>query len=128
MKEADEKKRILIIDDDPVIREILTEVLELCGYTVGTAGDGDDGLEKHRKQPFDLVICDIIMPGKEGIQTIYELRRASPDLKIIAISGGGHLESEGYLRMAGKLGADFTLGKPFEPPEIEAAVKKLLDR
>lgn len=126
--EAVEQKRILIIDDDPVIREILSEILEMNGYIVDTAGDGDKGIDKHCRQPFDLVITDIIMPGKEGIETIYELRHASPDLKIIAISGGGHLESDGYLRMAGKLGANLTLDKPFETIEIEVAVKKLLSQ
>ena len=80
--------RILIIEDDEHVRGMLRKMLERIGYDVFDAPDGKEGLDFYRNTPVDLVITDILMPEKEGIQTIMELRREFPDVKIIAISGG----------------------------------------
>ncbi len=118
--------RILIIDDDPLIREYLFSLLSFRSYDVMAAPDGRIGMQLFRCRPCDLVITDLIMPDKEGIETIMELRRDYPEVKIIAISGGGKLDPDGYLSMAGLLGADRLLRKPFKMPEMMSAILDLL--
>ena len=120
-------KRILVIDDDIQMREMLRQVLERAKYEVEDAADGKIGTNIHRQQPVDMVITDLIMPEKEGIETIRELRRDFPQLKIIAISGGGRIGANGYLNVAKTIGADATFSKPFELKELIETVKKLLD-
>ncbi len=117
--------RILVIDDDFQMREMLGVILERKGYDVKTASDGKAALQLQSKKPFDIVITDIIMPEKEGLETISELRRGYPRLKIIAISGGGQYKPEGYLELAKQLGADRVLAKPFGSWEILGAVREL---
>jgi len=90
------------------------------------AADGIEGLEIYRQEPTDLVITDLIMPEKEGIETIIELKRDFPEVKIIAMSGGGRIEPESYLNIAQKLGALQTLTKPFDRKELLEAVHNLL--
>ncbi len=120
-------KRILVIDDDMQMREMLRQVLERAGYEVEDAADGKIGLHIQRQEPVDLVITDLIMPEKEGIETIRELRRDFPQLKIVAISGGGRISANGYLNVAKTIGADRTFSKPFELKELIGTVKELLD-
>jgi len=119
--------RILVIDDEELFRKMLRQMLEMAGYEVLEAADGSHGIALFREMPADLVITDIFMPEKEGISTIGELKREFPNLKIIAVTGGGN-KRRGfeYLQFAGKVGADCTLSKPFERQEILDAVKKLL--
>ena len=117
---------ILVIDDDEQLRTMLKLVLQLAGYDVIDAGNGDEGLQRYSAQPADLVITDIIMPGKEGLETILELRRRDPLVKIIAISGGGQAGDNQYLRLAKKFGASQVLAKPFSNEEILLAVGELL--
>jgi DNA-binding NtrC family response regulator len=107
-------KRILVVDDEAQIRTMLTQMLELEGYTVHTAENGEDGLTLVGRHAFDLVITDMIMPVKDGLKFIMELVRDYPDLKILAISGGGAIKAERYLTMAGYLGDIATLEKPFK--------------
>jgi len=116
---------ILIIDDDNQFRAMLRQMLEREGYKVVDAPDGKEGIRIYRVKPTDLIITDIIMPEKEGIETIMELRREFPDVKIIAISGGGHLGPAEYLKIAKGLGAQYTLSKPFEREELLEAVREL---
>ena len=118
--------RILIIDDEVQIREMLGQMLSREGYDVINAPDGKVGMKVCREQHVDLIITDIIMPEKDGIEMILELRHDFPDLKVIAISGGGRLGPDGYLEMAQKLGAHRTFFKPFNRKEILGAVKELL--
>ena len=99
---------ILIIDDEPQIRMMLKMMLESEGYTVAEACDGNEGIQRHKETPADLIITDIIMPGKEGIETIIALRKNDPSIKIIAMSGGGRNNPEGYLKSAKLLGAEET--------------------
>jgi DNA-binding response OmpR family regulator len=106
--------RILIIDDDVQILNMLRQTLEREGHAVVDAPDGNEGLRLFRENPTDLIITDLIMPEKEGIETIMELRRDFPDVKIIAISGGGRLDPGQYLSIAKSFGAQYTFTKPVE--------------
>ena len=90
------------------------------------ATDGIAGLAAQENAAFDLVITDLVMPGKEGIETIIELRRRAPQLRIIAMSGGGHGKAVDYLELAAKLGAKRTLAKPFSLEQLTATVTEAL--
>ena len=100
---------ILIIDDDEVITETTKIFLNRAGYDTLTASNGAEGLKLCRQHQIDVVITDIIMPEKEGLETIRELRKNFPNIKIIAISGGGRINAQDYLSLAAKLGAHHTL-------------------
>lgn len=119
-------KRILIIDDDEQLRALLHEILERAGFAVVEAANGVEGLQLFRSEPADLVITDLIMPDKEGVETILELRREFPEARIIAISGGGRNGSANYLPIAARLGARRTVAKPFSRQEILDAVRDTL--
>ena len=119
-------KRILIIDDEQIVLEVLRKILELEGYEVVTAANGDEGLELFSQKPFDLVITDMVMPEKDGLQTILDLRKEDPDLAVIAMSGGGTISKERYLAVAGYLEGIITITKPFSLESITEAVAKLL--
>jgi DNA-binding response OmpR family regulator len=118
---------ILVIEDDREVREYLGEVLSRAGHTVSKAANGRDGVCMFREHPVQVVITDIIMPEKDGIETILDLRRDHPGLKVIAISGGGRSTPENYLHSARLLGADRVFRKPFRNEEILAAVAELAD-
>jgi DNA-binding NtrC family response regulator len=119
-------KRILIIDDDTQARSMLRQALERAGYTVMEASNGIDGIKRYREDPADLVITDILMPEKEGLEIIRELRQEFPLLKVIAISGGGRTGKLDFLDIATKLGAVRTFHKPFALRELLDAVKEIL--
>jgi DNA-binding response OmpR family regulator len=119
---------ILIIEDDDLFRGTLADALESQGYTVSQAADGDDGVKRYHAAPTDLVLTDVVMPNKEGIATVMELRRAYPKLGIIVMSGGLAKDAPLYLQLAGGLGADRTLQKPFPLTELLKAVKEVLDQ
>ncbi|MDM8549209.1 response regulator [Desulfobacterales bacterium HSG2] len=119
--------RILIIEDDSLVRSMLKATMEREGHEVLDAPDGIKGAKLYREKSADLVITDIVMPDKEGIETILELKRLSPGLKIIAISGGGRIGPETYLELAGKFGAERTFVKPIDRKELVKAVQELLD-
>jgi DNA-binding NtrC family response regulator len=123
----EQNTRILIIDDEEQIREMLAQMLTREGYEVVHADNGKEGMKACREQNVDLIITDIIMPEKDGIEMILELRHDFPHLKVIAISGGGRLGPDGYLEMAQKLGAHRTFFKPFNRKEILGAVQELLN-
>src|SRR4051812_25367406 len=105
--------RILIIDDNVTFRSLLRQYLERIGYEVAEAGEGEEGLRLHRNRPVDLVLCDLFMPGKEGLEMIQELRQVSR-VPIIAITGDGPAYAPAMLRPAQVLGADRTLLKPLD--------------
>lgn len=117
---------ILIIDDDPPTRRMLRQALEREGYGVIEACDGHEGLQYYRAAPTDLIITDILMPNKEGLETIMELRQDFPRARIIAISGGTKLGRLNFLAMAQKLGAQYTLQKPFSVQEMLEIIQKAL--
>jgi DNA-binding response OmpR family regulator len=118
--------RILIIDDEDQPRRMLQQVLIRAGYEVVEARDGNQGLQLFRVSQTDLIITDILMPEKEGLETIIDLRREFPAVKIIAISGGGRTGNLNFLEVAKRLGAQRTLQKPFELQEMLIAVRELL--
>jgi DNA-binding NtrC family response regulator len=119
-------RRILIIDDDPQIRSLLRSLFEREGYAVAEGANGEEGLKVYRKNPADVVVTDLIMPEREGIETIIEFRRRFPQVKIIAMSGGGFIAGEEYLLLAQKVGALRTLIKPFMVNEVLSIVQELL--
>ncbi len=118
--------RILIIDDDDQMRAMLRQVLERAGHEALEASDGRGGLEAHREAPFQLVITDILMPEGEGLETIRQLRQVSPDVIIVAISGGGQTGTLDFLDVAQRLGAARSLQKPFGLQELLDVVDELL--
>ncbi len=117
---------VLIIDDEPQIRAMLRQMLERIGLTVSDAPDGKAALQLQQKNPADLIITDIIMPEKEGLETIIEMKRLCPGVKIIAMSGGGRNEPRDYLNLAKKLGAARTFAKPIAQNDLISAIRELL--
>jgi DNA-binding response OmpR family regulator len=109
---------ILLVEDDLQLRSMLRIVLDRAGHVVQEAGNGKEAIALYSKSPADLIVTDLVMPDKEGLETIREFRRSYPDVKIIAMSGGGRTGAENYLDLAKKLGADYTLTKPFSNKEI----------
>src|SRR4051812_5408625 len=117
--------RILLIDDDEAFRNMVRKTLERAGYEVQPAGDGKQALELFRQESPDLIITDLVMPEKEGLEMILELRREAPKAKIIAMSGGARMNPRTNLIMAEKFGARKTLAKPFSQQEILEAVAEV---
>ena len=120
-------RRILIIDDDYHILIMIKKMLERAGFEVELALNGNEGLDLFKRDPVDLVICDIIMPEKEGLETIREMKGLCADLKILAMSGGGRVSSENYLNTARAFGAIRTMGKPFSQKQMVSTVQELLN-
>ena len=123
-------QRILIIDDNQQIQLMLKETLEDEGYEVRVTSNGKEGMHSWHKEPFDLVITDLLMPEKEGLETIMELRRESPTTKIIAISGGlrtNGLDVFDQLGLAKRLGANRIFRKPVSLPDFLKAVEEMLE-
>jgi len=120
-------KIILVIDDDEDVRSCIRNILEHSGYSVLEAENGKVGIDICSHNPVDLVIVDLFMPEKEGIETIIELRKEYADFKILAISGGipGY-GPDHFLHIAQKLGADGTLDKPFNMQQLLSKVEMLL--
>ncbi len=118
--------QILIIDDNHIFREMLKRLLEKEGYTIVEAECGISGLKQFQQSCPDLVICDIIMPDKEGLETIQELQEINSKIPIIAVSGGGKAGPESYLPMAQALGAWKVFSKPFVHQEFLEAVTACL--
>ena len=117
---------ILIIDDEKLILGFLEERLMDEGFNVLTASDGKEGMNLFNGNKVDLVITDIIMPDKDGFITIMELKKICPDIKIIAISGGGRGLPAYYLDTAKSFGAKYTFEKPFKTSALVEAVHELL--
>lgn len=119
-------EKILVIDDDPAILLMIEIILTGAGYRVTCAPDGDEGVRLFRALRPDLVITDVIMPVREGIETILAIRQDQPNAKIIAMSGGGRTASRDLLTMARRLGADRIMSKPFTIDELTAVVEQTL--
>jgi CheY-like chemotaxis protein len=125
---GEQRTRVLVIDDDADVRDFLQVVLEGEGFEVHAAADGSEGLEIQRKHPAKVVVTDIFMPGKEGIETIFELRRQFPQTGIIVMSGGPSKRKTAgsdYLSVALQLGAVKSLKKPFASQDLIEAVREL---
>jgi len=117
---------ILVIEDDASVRRAMSRILTTAGHRVVEAENGAVGLRLVRDEDFHLVVTDILMPEKEGIETIMELRERLPGLKILAVSGGFPTDREGTLADAEALGADASLAKPFSVEEFKEAVERLI--
>jgi CheY-like chemotaxis protein len=117
---------ILVIDDESEVRYAIRAVLEDQGHAVDEADTGTAGLAAMEERAFDLVICDIIMPDKEGIETIVEIKQRLPQQKIVAISGGGRIKKEDYLAVAAAVGATYTVSKPFDAETLTDMVNAIL--
>jgi CheY-like chemotaxis protein len=113
---------ILLVDDEVEFRQLLKNILVLEGHDVECASNGNEALGLSRRSAFDLVVTDLIMPEKEGIEMMMDLRKESPKLKIIAMTGGGFGSADDYLSFARALGAVKTLAKPFTRNEILEAI------
>lgn len=119
---------ILVVDDDPTVRMIAVELLTRAGHQVSEAEDGDEALKRVAAGAFDLVVLDMLMPNKDGLETIAELRRCRPQMPILAISSGGRMEAGQLLRMALVFGADETMAKPLRAEPFQEAVSRLLSQ
>jgi CheY-like chemotaxis protein len=119
--------KILIVDDEISIRKMLTLLFEREGYEVKDACDGKQGIVRAKEFEPDLIITDLLMPEKEGLETIKEIRQTNPDIKIIAISGGGIIQPEMYLHLAEKVGANLSFTKPVDTATLLLGVKRLLE-
>ena len=109
---------VLFVDDDPAVSAALGRALESRGYEVDYASDGNVALRKLAEGRFDVVVMDVIMPDKEGIETIIELRKRWPDLFVVAVSGGGRVGPDDFLKLAEAVGADCSLAKPFRASQL----------
>jgi len=128
--------KILVIDDEKDVRHVLKEILQRAGFEAATAATGAEGLAKLREEGADLVICDVIMPGMDGVATVKAIRGEFPGMPVIVISGGGNvapmayepgaISTSAYLASAANVGADRTLTKPFDRHELVDTVKELL--
>ncbi len=118
--------KIIVIDDEPYILLMLKKMLEKEGHEVEMASNGVEGISLYHENGADLIITDIVMPEKEGLETIINLKTENPSLKVIAISGGGRVDSREYLHSAQLLGAEKIFQKPFKKDEIVRAVAELL--
>jgi len=116
-----------VIDDDILIVDVVRRILEAEGYQVVTAMNGQEGIDSFRHDPVDLVITDLVMPVKDGLRTIMELREENQNLPIIAISSGGAISKERYLTVAQYLGDIEAIPKPFTRNEIIERVKKIFE-
>jgi DNA-binding response OmpR family regulator len=119
--------RILVIDDDPDLRRTMRRILERAGHEVDEADNGATGLRMVEARPPDLVVTDLLMPEKEGIETIVELRERYPEVGIVAVSGAGGVTRDGPLLDAELFGADATLSKPFDVDEFQDTVTRVLE-
>jgi DNA-binding NtrC family response regulator len=118
--------RILVIEDDENIREMFSELLARAGHEVVPMENGKDAAKRRAEVAADLVITDILMPERDGLETIGDLRRCAPEVKIIAISGGSKIGPGLYLDAAETLGAHRAFAKPVDVAELLAAVRELL--
>lgn len=117
-------EKILIVDDDKQMRKMLRQMLEHEGYTVAEASDGQKGFECQTAQPADLIIMDIVMPGKSGVETMLEIKKTGPGVNFIVMTGGGWYSAEVDLDVARTLGAK-AIKKPFTREQILSIIKRM---
>jgi CheY-like chemotaxis protein len=120
--------RILVVDDEPIVRSLVRKTLERVGHEVAEAEDGEVALKVNRERPFDLVVADLFMPVMDGLQLIVQLREESPDTTVVAISGSVYERKPRFLEIAGRMESVVTLAKPFTTEELLAAVEGALGK
>ena len=116
-------KIVCVIEDDELVRARLGDILRAGGHTVFEADSADRGIDMIRNEKADVAVVDILMPDRDGLEAIGQLRRTRPDLRIIAISGGGRVGPQIYLDLAKQIGADTSLTKPIQDSDLQAAVE-----
>lgn len=119
-------RTILVIDDDPIMRETIRDILQVEEYNVVLASNGKEGMAHLEVLEIDMILTDVLMPEKDGIEVIMEAKRKYPNIKILAISGGGFISARNYLKMARDLGANASVMKPFDIDDLLQNVNKLL--
>lgn len=117
---------ILLVDDDKMVCETIKQRLEREGHRVRTASNGNEALELVAQRQPDLVITDVIMPEREGIETLLALKKSNPALKVVVMSGGGRIGRLDHLKVAERLGADATLVKPFTAAQLKSVLAIML--
>lgn len=127
--------RVIIIDDEEDIRIVLKEIFKRAGFEAETASNASEGLDLLREHGAELVVTDVIMPGRNGVDTVYDIRMEFPNTKVIVISGGGNvtpsdyepaaIKTTAYLASAAAVGADLTLTKPFDREDLIRAAREL---
>ncbi|MFW5689941.1 MAG: response regulator [Spirochaetota bacterium] len=125
--------RVVVIEDDDRVREMIEAVLSRSGHAVSTHADASSGMSRLEDELASgserlVVITDIFMPDRDGLELTAEIKRLHPDVRVIAISGGGEYGDVSYLATARAFGADITLPKPFRPAELRAAVNEIAPR
>ena len=120
------QKTVLVVDDEACFREFGEGALSAAGFLTSVASDGHEAIRSLEVMPFDLAVVDILMPEKEGIETIIEIKRRWPDCKVVAMAGDGRVPATQYLRIAAHFGADALLAKPFSATQLAAVVTNLL--
>lgn len=120
--------RILVVDDDPTIRAVAQELLRKSGHELFEAADGDEALLLAATTPIDLIVLDMLMPNKDGIETIQAVKRDHPETRILAISSGGRMDGSTLLKLASAFGADETMLKPLRLATFAVIVDALLER
>lgn len=116
---------VLVADDEEKVRNVIADALRLAGYTVAEACNGREAVACFIAAPTDIVLMDLLMPVKDGIEAILEIRRAAPAAKIIAMSGGGHIAATDYLAWAQAIGVNRTLEKPFRLNTLITLIEEL---
>lgn len=122
------RAKVLVIDDDEIVRMTLRVILQRENCIVIEAKNGNQGVAMYKQENPDIVITDILMPDKEGLETITEIRACNAKVKIVAMSGGGNTKNMSFLKMAQKVGADQVINKPFKADEIPTLVADLLKK
>lgn len=120
--------RILIVEDNAALRSAMALGVQRAGHTVRVAEDGALGLRALAEEPFDLVVTDVLMPERDGLELIQETQALHPEMGLIAISGGGRMRADAYLPTAKLFGAHRVLSKPFEIQELLAVIEDVLAR
>lgn len=120
-------RQILLVDDDDLFRKMLMLKLTHWGFNVIEARNGKEALRIHHKLPPEVVLTDLVMPEKEGLETIEELRRTHSAARIIAMSGGGRMAGPEYLKIASLMGAHYTLKKPFADSELRGILDQIYE-
>ncbi len=118
---------ILVVDDEDVIQELVQDILEDAGYDVLTASDGDQALAQYKKKSVDVVLTDLIMPVKDGGETILELRKINPDIKIIIMSGGGQISGEDHIQLLEGLDIQHAIVKPIDRDQLLKVIAELIE-
>ncbi len=118
--------KILVIDDDDQVRTYFKVLLEDNGYSVDTAENGLIGINCLKQEKYEVVILDLLMPEKEGMETLMEMKKSMPEIKVITVSGGGKIGPESYLSATKILGAEYAFPKPVNQQELLDAVDQII--